>query len=192
MSGMWGTLSLGFLTVPGLADKLATGKGGLFYGAACTSSASRPSVSAAVGGFTFGASFLVLLLFKLTIGIRTEPEVESAGLDVSEHGMWGYPEFYIPVPGGYGTEASHGAHAPALGPATVSRHGHDRAHRLGRDASGGSTTGPPDPPSAGASEDRPPLSALAADVPGPRRAAITRAGRALRPSSRRRRAGPRP
>ena len=30
------------------------------------------------------------------------------GLDVSEHGMWGYPEFYIPVPGGYGTE--HDAH----------------------------------------------------------------------------------
>ena len=32
--------------------------------------------------------------------------------------MWGYPEFYIPVPGGYGTE-SHGhlglahAHSPA-------------------------------------------------------------------------------
>ena len=29
---------------------------------------------------------------------------EEAGddeLDVSEHGMWGYPEFYIPVPGGY-------------------------------------------------------------------------------------------
>ena len=40
-------------------------------------------------------------------GIRVEPEVETAGLDVSEHGMWGYPEFYIPVPGGYGTEA-HG------------------------------------------------------------------------------------
>jgi hypothetical protein len=32
--------------------------------------------------------------------------------------MWGYPEFYIPVPGGYGTE-SHGH----LG----LRHGH--AHR---------------------------------------------------------------
>ena len=31
------------------------------------------------------------------------------GLDVSEHGMWGYPEFYIPVPGGYGTE-HHGHH----------------------------------------------------------------------------------
>ena len=44
---------------------------------------------------------------KVTVGIRAEPEVETAGLDVSEHGMWGYPEFYIPVPGGYGTE-SHG------------------------------------------------------------------------------------
>ncbi len=40
-------------------------------------------------------------------GIRVEEHVETAGLDVSEHGMWGYPEFYIPVPGGYGTE-SHG------------------------------------------------------------------------------------
>ena len=50
-------------------------------------------------------------------GIRVEPEVESGGLDVHEHGMWGYPEFYIPVPGGYGTE-SHGhlgshRHVPA-------------------------------------------------------------------------------
>jgi Amt family ammonium transporter len=38
-------------------------------------------------------------------GIRVEEHVETAGLDVSEHGMWGYPEFYIPVPGGYGSES---------------------------------------------------------------------------------------
>jgi ammonium transporter, Amt family len=44
---------------------------------------------------------------KRVWGIRVEPETETAGLDVSEHGMWGYPEFYIPVPGGYGTE-THG------------------------------------------------------------------------------------
>jgi hypothetical protein len=44
---------------------------------------------------------------KRVAGIRVDAEVETAGLDVSEHGMWGYPEFYIPVPGGYGTEA-HG------------------------------------------------------------------------------------
>ena len=73
---------------------------------------------------TFGASFLLLLVLKLTWGIRVAPDVETGGLDVHEHGMWGYPEFYIPVPGGYGTE-SHGhlghAHAlqPALSGATV-------------------------------------------------------------------------
>ncbi len=68
------------------------------------------------------ASFGVLWIFKHTVGIRTEPEVETAGLDVSEHGMWGYPEFYIPVPGGYGTE-SHGH----LGPAHAQSPAHARA-----------------------------------------------------------------
>jgi Amt family ammonium transporter len=105
MAGVWGTLALGFLTVPSLADRLATGKGGLFY----TGSAHQLGVQAlglvTVGAFTFLASFSLLFVLKKTWGIRTEPEVETAGLDVSEHGMWGYPEFYIPVPGGYGTES---------------------------------------------------------------------------------------
>jgi Amt family ammonium transporter len=43
---------------------------------------------------------------KQTFGIRTDAEAETAGLDVSEHGMWGYPELFSPVPGGYGTEGS--------------------------------------------------------------------------------------
>jgi Amt family ammonium transporter len=107
MAGVWGTLSLGFLTVPSLAEKLATGKGGLFYGGGLDQLGTQLLGLAAVGGFTFAASFLVLFALKKTFGIRVEPEMETAGLDVSEHGMWGYPEFYIPVPGGYGTEA-HG------------------------------------------------------------------------------------
>ena len=65
--------------------------------------------------FTFTASFGVLCLLNVTVGIRAEPEVEALGLDVSEHGMWGYPEFYIPVPGGYGTE-THGPDGFAHGP----------------------------------------------------------------------------
>ena len=80
------------------------GKGGLFYGGGLHQLGTQALGLAAVGAFTFTASFLILLLFKVTFGIRTEPEVEQMGLDVSEHGMWGYPEFYIPVPGGYGTE----------------------------------------------------------------------------------------
>jgi Amt family ammonium transporter len=115
MAGVWGTVSLGFLTLPSQAEKLATGSGGLFYGGGLHQLGIQLLGLATVGAFTFTASFLVLFLMKVTVGIRTEPEVESAGLDVSEHGMWGYPEFYIPVPGGYGTDA-HGhlvAHAAA-------------------------------------------------------------------------------
>ena len=104
MAGVWGTLSLGFLTVPALSEKLATGSGGLFYGGGLHQLGVQALGLAAVGAFTFTASFLVLWLFKATFGIRAEPEVEAAGLDVSEHGMWGYPEFYIPVPGGYGSD----------------------------------------------------------------------------------------
>ena len=110
MSGLWGTLSLGFLSVPSLAKNLATGSGGLFYGGGLHQLGVQALGLAAVGGFTFSASFIVLWVMKKTIGIRTEAEVESAGLDVSEHGLWGYPEFYIPVPGGYGTE-THGSHS---------------------------------------------------------------------------------
>src|SRR3954451_7989281 len=107
MSGVWGTLATGLFAVPTLASKLATGHGGLVY----TGSFHQLGVQAvgilAVGAFTFSCSFGVLWTMNAIWGIRVEHETETAGLDVSEHGMWGYPEFYIPVPGGYGTE-SHG------------------------------------------------------------------------------------
>src|SRR3954453_20456141 len=126
MSGVWGTLSLGFLTVPKLASNLDTGSGGLFYGGGLHQFGVQATGLAAVGAFTFSVSFAILYLFKVTFGIRTEPEVEQAGLDVSEHGMWGYPEFYIPVPGGYGTEthghlvgAAAAQHATATVPAAT-------------------------------------------------------------------------
>jgi Amt family ammonium transporter len=124
MSGVWGTLALGFLTVPQLAENLATGKAGLFYGGGLHQLGVQALGLLAVGAFTFTASFAVLLLFKVTIGIRAEPEVEEAGLDVSEHGMWGYPEFYIPVPGGYGTEShNHLLGTPARPSAREAAHG---------------------------------------------------------------------
>jgi Amt family ammonium transporter len=107
MAGVWGTLANGLFAVPLLAKNLATGQGGLVY----TGSFHQLGVQAlglvAVGAFTFSASFGGLWVLNRLWGIRTEAEVETAGLDVSEHGMWGYPEFYIPVPGGYGTE-THG------------------------------------------------------------------------------------
>jgi Amt family ammonium transporter len=116
MAGVWGTLSLGFLALPGQAESLATGSAGLLYGGGLHQLGVQLLGLAAVGAFTFSASFGVLWVMKATFGIRTDSEAETAGLDVSEHGMWGYPEFYIPVPGGYGTE-HHGPHAVTPPPA---------------------------------------------------------------------------
>ncbi|MDX6503529.1 MAG: ammonium transporter, Amt family [Gaiellaceae bacterium] len=109
MSGVWGTLACGLFAVPALATKLATGDpaGGLVYSGHFTQLKVQAVGLVAVGVFTFTMSFVALKIMDMIWGIRVDPLVESQGLDVHEHGMWGYPEFYIPVPGGYGTE-SHG------------------------------------------------------------------------------------
>jgi Amt family ammonium transporter len=107
MAGVWGTLATGLFAVPVLSKNLATGTAGLVYSGSFHQLGVQALGLVAVGGFTFSVSFGALWVMKRLWGIRVEPEVETAGLDVSEHGMWGYPEFYIPVPGGYGTE-SHG------------------------------------------------------------------------------------
>ncbi len=122
MSGVWGTLATGLFAVPALAKNLATGTGGLVY----TGSFHQLGVQAlglvAVGAFTFTASFAALWTMRRLWGIRVDEETETAGLDVSEHGMWGYPEFYIPVPGGYDAwttppwERSEGPRAATPGP----------------------------------------------------------------------------
>jgi Amt family ammonium transporter len=120
LAGVWGTLATGLFAVPALAATVGVGRGGLLY----TGSPYQLGVQAlglvAVAAFTFSASFGSLWALNRLWGIRVEQHVETAGLDVSEHGMWGYPEFYIPVPGGYGTEShghlglAHGhVHAPA-------------------------------------------------------------------------------
>ena len=48
--------------------------------------------------FVFGASFLVFWAIKATYGLRVSEEQEDAGLDITEHGMYGYPEQFIPAP----------------------------------------------------------------------------------------------
>jgi Amt family ammonium transporter len=104
-SGVWGTLATGLFAVPLLAKNLGTGTGGLVY----TGSFHQLGIQAlglvAVGAFVFTTSFAALGVMHKLWGIRVEQHVEEGGLDVHEHGMWGYPEFYIPVPGGYGTES---------------------------------------------------------------------------------------
>jgi Amt family ammonium transporter len=99
MAGIWGTLACGLFATEERATALAVGEGGLFY----SGSASQLWVQfygvAATIGFTFTASFIVFLAIKYTVGLRVSEEEELRGLDISEHGMFGYPERFIDVPG---------------------------------------------------------------------------------------------
>ncbi len=93
MAGVWGTLATGLFAVPSLASNLATGQGGLFY----TGSFHQLGVQAvgllAVGAFTFSTSFATLWVMDKLWGIRVDEHAEIEGLDLAEHGAWGYPEF---------------------------------------------------------------------------------------------------
>jgi ammonium transporter, Amt family len=93
-SGVWGTLATGLFAVPALAANVGVGGGGLLY----TGSPRQLGVQAlgllVVGAFTFSASYGALWGMKALWGIRSEPEREEAGLDLSEHGAAGYPELY--------------------------------------------------------------------------------------------------
>ena len=107
------------------ATKLATGSGGLVYTGSFHQLGVQLLGVGAVGAFTFTTSFGALFAMDKLWGIRVEDHVETAGLDVSEHGMWGYPEFYIPVPGGYGADA----HAHLGGAVLAARDGGQEQHR---------------------------------------------------------------
>jgi ammonium transporter, Amt family len=99
LAGIWGTLSCGLFTAPRLADYNAIGTGGLVY----NGSFDQLSVQAlgVVSAFAsvFAISFLIFFAIKAVYGLRVKPEEERYGLDLVEHGMWGYPEQFMPVPG---------------------------------------------------------------------------------------------
>src|SRR6266536_6234512 len=57
MSGVWGTLATGLFAVPLLAGNLKTGTGGLVYTGSFHQVGIQALGIAAVGGFTFSASF---------------------------------------------------------------------------------------------------------------------------------------
>jgi Amt family ammonium transporter len=101
LAGIWGTLSCGLFTAPRLAEFNAVGEPGLVY----TGSFHQLGVQAIGVGAAFASvfivSYVVFWVIKKTIGLRVTPEEEAAGLDIVEHGMYGYPEQFIP-PSEYG------------------------------------------------------------------------------------------
>jgi Amt family ammonium transporter len=104
LAGIWGTLACGLFTVPGLAEYNAVGRAGLFYGGGFTQLFDQAIGVVVVFAFVFALSYGFLAIVKAAYGIRVTEEEERAGLDISEHGMYGYPEQFIPGPElvGYG------------------------------------------------------------------------------------------
>ncbi|CAM2959215.1 ammonium transporter [Paenibacillus sediminis] len=92
IAGMWGAVSTGLFGSPALVEKTGVGKAGLFYGGGFEQLGVQVLGLVGVFVFVFAASFIILGAMKLTIGIRVTEEEEMIGLDLSEHGTYGYPE----------------------------------------------------------------------------------------------------
>jgi Amt family ammonium transporter len=100
LAGIWGTLSCGLFTDPALAKFNGTGQGGLFYTGSLAQLGAQTLTVAVCFATVFTLSFAVFWIIKHTVGLRVSERHELDGLDISEHGMWGYPEQFMPVPGG--------------------------------------------------------------------------------------------
>ncbi len=71
--GIWGTLAVGIFTEASFLIQLLG--------------------TTAILAATFVFSFAVFAAIKAVMGVRVSPEVESDGLDISEHGNKAYPDF---------------------------------------------------------------------------------------------------
>jgi len=111
LAGVWGTISCGLFTSPRLAGYNAVGEPGLVYSGSLHQLFAQCLGVASAFVFVFVLSFGTFWAIKRVYGLRVSAEEEDAGLDISEHGMYGYPEQFIPAPElvGYGP-----ASAPAL------------------------------------------------------------------------------
>ncbi|MDG5789568.1 ammonium transporter [Evansella sp. AB-P1] len=92
IAGIWGTISTGFFATPELAA-MNGGEAGLFYGGGLTQLGVQTIGVVSSGLFAFVLSFIILkVMVTIMGGIRVSEEEELIGLDMAEHGSYGYPE----------------------------------------------------------------------------------------------------
>jgi Amt family ammonium transporter len=115
LAGIWGTLSCGIFTSPRLAELNEVGDPGLWYSGSFHQLGAQALGVAVAFACVFVASYAIFFVIKKTIGLRVTAEEEDAGLDISEHGMYGYPEQFIPQPE-YSTGAPRAGMPPAASP----------------------------------------------------------------------------
>ena len=98
LAGVWGTLACGIFTSDRLAEYNGIGVPGLLYSGSFEQLGVQAVGVAAAFVAVFILSYGTFFLIKKTIGLRVSEQEEDAGLDISSHGMYGYPEQFIPQP----------------------------------------------------------------------------------------------
>jgi Amt family ammonium transporter len=120
LAGIWGTLACGLFTSPRLADFNGIGEAGLIYSGSLEQLGVQAVGVGAAFAMVFTLSYVTFAAIKATIGIRVSAEDEEAGLDIAAHGMYGYPEQFIPQSEMGGLPATPAARpAPAPAPVTA-------------------------------------------------------------------------
>jgi Amt family ammonium transporter len=128
LAGIWGTLSVGIFGSARLVSEGASP--GVWYSVFGDVPFSETLGQLGVQGlavlFTFVVVFAISIatfaFIKGTVGLRVDEEEEEAGLDISSHGMYGYPEQFIPQPEystGLPSTIGGGAAIPAAAPAQM-------------------------------------------------------------------------
>ncbi|HZB77446.1 MAG TPA: ammonium transporter, partial [Solirubrobacteraceae bacterium] len=88
--------------------------GGLVYSGAFTQLGYQALGVVVIFALVLTLSFITFKAIAMTIGLRASEDAEIAGLDIAEHGMYGYPEQFISDAELYG---------PAV-PASIKLNGH--------------------------------------------------------------------
>jgi Amt family ammonium transporter len=126
LAGIWGTLAVGLFGSERLiVDGAGPGVWYAIFGDASFSTAfGQLGVQSLAVLLTFVVVFVISYVtfaaIKATIGLRVSDDEEEAGLDISSHGMYGYPEQFIPQPEySTGMPGSVGLGAPPVRPAAT-------------------------------------------------------------------------
>ncbi|HWT95049.1 MAG TPA: ammonium transporter [Solirubrobacteraceae bacterium] len=112
VAGIWGTLSCGLFASPRLVGAPdVVGDPGFFYTGSLTQLGVQAVGVGAAFVVVFTLSYLTFGAIKATFGLRVSADEEDEGLDIAEHGMYGYPEQFIPATGGELLSSAGVAHA---------------------------------------------------------------------------------
>ena len=90
--GAFGTIAVGLFA----QKSFSGGASGLFFGGGFRQLLIQLTGVFAVFIFVFLAALVVFKSIDLIIGLRVSEHEETVGLDISEHGMVGYPDFEVP------------------------------------------------------------------------------------------------